>query len=208
MIYLKASAIRKLHRFIVDTVGGDATILHEGLVESAADRPRTSLGSLSQNDYEPYEDIITKAICLAYALITWHAFLDGNKRTGIFALATTLAVNDITLHFPPYLTKYAIKAATEEYDEDKFREVIRPLCSTSPIENIYKTFRYDFLPDFVLRFLRLTKFFQKWYLRKTIDWYGGGHKEIWHMIVEEQANVKFNENAKLDWTEDDFLSEH
>ncbi|MCL5069235.1 MAG: type II toxin-antitoxin system death-on-curing family toxin [Thaumarchaeota archaeon] len=206
MIYLKASAIRKLHTFIVETVGGDSTILHDGLVVAAADRPRTSFVSISQNDYEPYEDIISKATCLGYALITWHAFFDGNKRTGVFSMATTLALNGITLHFPPYLTKYAIKAAAGEYDESKFREAVRPLCSTSSIGNAYKTFRYDFLPYFVLRFLRLTRFFHEWYLRKAIDWYGGGHPEIWQMIMEEQAKVKFR-NAELKWTNDDFLVE-
>ena len=55
---------------------------------------------------EVYPDAISKAVALGYALIKWHSFLDGNKRTGVFCMAYMLEKNGVEMAFPPYIVKY------------------------------------------------------------------------------------------------------
>ncbi len=62
-------------------------------------------------DYEPFKDVIEKAVAIGYAIILWHPFVYGNKRTGIFLIGSTLAVNGIYMALPPYLVKYSVQAA-------------------------------------------------------------------------------------------------
>ena len=60
-----------------------------GLVESAAHRPRTSLGVT-----EKYTSLNAKAAALFHSLVKNHAFFNGNKRTALVSLLCFLDVNN------------------------------------------------------------------------------------------------------------------
>lgn len=60
-----------------------------GLLESACARPRTSLGEV-----EKYPSTAEKLAALFHSLTKNHAFHNGNKRTALVALLTTLHRND------------------------------------------------------------------------------------------------------------------
>lgn len=50
-------------------------------------------------EVEQYPTVEEKAARLAYALVSNHAFVDGNKRVGMLAMLVTLALNGITLRY-------------------------------------------------------------------------------------------------------------
>ncbi|MHB1908187.1 MAG: type II toxin-antitoxin system death-on-curing family toxin [Nitrososphaerales archaeon] len=210
-VYLAASGIIKLHEWLIKSVNGDAEILHRCMVDSIAERPRTTITtSLGENGQpidpqEIYSDILSKAIALSYPLIMWHAFLDGNKRTAILSLGVMFEVNDVHFHWPIYLTKYSVQAATEEIDEAQFKELIRPLTTTNWFAHIWKVVRYEILPSSFLNLLTFTRIAPKYTHKLALDWYAAGHEEIFQKLFNEK--VTFNKNLHLNLQDDDFVEQ-
>jgi death-on-curing family protein len=93
--YLETDDILRIHWSLVDIFAKDndpispAGPRDEGLVSSAASRPRTSLGST-----EKYETVEHKAAAMFHSLVLNHAFQNGNKRTALVALLVFLDQND------------------------------------------------------------------------------------------------------------------
>lgn len=67
---------------------GEVLIRDYGLLESAAARPRTTVGGA-----EAYPDIHTKAGALLHSLCRNHALVDGNKRLAWTACQVFLGLN-------------------------------------------------------------------------------------------------------------------
>ena len=95
----------------------------EGLLESAVMRPRMA---------EHYEgaDIIRQAALLAVGISQAQAFLDGNKRTALFAAVTFIEVNDISLRFDDLEMARQLEAVAERVDSleaatDRFEAWLR-----------------------------------------------------------------------------------
>ena len=65
-----------------------------GLLESAVYSTETSF-----EDTELYPSAKEKAARLMFALTSNHAFIDGNKRIGVFVMLMTLELNGINLKF-------------------------------------------------------------------------------------------------------------
>lgn len=142
MFYPSVNYVKKIHSYIIDSEGGIPGILSESLLESAIDRPKTKLSG-----YEPYSDVVRKAIALSYAIISWHPFLDGNKRTAVYILVDSLYTNWINISIPVYMAKYTISVAMGEnssrhMSEDEFYKKILPLCSRNIIVKFLKDIRY------------------------------------------------------------------
>jgi len=76
-IMLKILHMAVLHRYPDNTVPG---YMSEGMVEGCMDYAMTFVFG-----YEPFPDIITKASALLHSIITFHPFVDGNKRTALLA---------------------------------------------------------------------------------------------------------------------------
>ena len=85
---LNIDEVIKIHGLICERTGGDPGIRDRGLLESALESP---FGSFGGKDF--YPSLEEKAARLGYALISNHAFVDGNKRIGIFALMLLLKIN-------------------------------------------------------------------------------------------------------------------
>ncbi len=92
---LSAEAIKRLHDIAIREYGGTPGVLHEGLLLSAANRPDSGWG-----DSEFFPTLCDKAAALAEAIINYHVFADGNKRTALLAASAMLQLNGMYLDAP------------------------------------------------------------------------------------------------------------
>ena len=94
MIVLSAQKVLQLHRFLMKENGGLDGLRDEGLFDSAVQGPFATFGG-----QELYPGIEEKAAKLGVTLTKNHAFLDGNKRIGAFALLIFLDVNGVAMEY-------------------------------------------------------------------------------------------------------------
>ena len=92
MIKISKEKALHLHKLIADETGGSVGIRDEALLESALENAFAGFGN-----QEFYPSIEEKGARLGYTLISNHAFVDGNKRIGMFVILTFLEVNGIRL---------------------------------------------------------------------------------------------------------------
>lgn len=74
-----------MHTVAVEEFGGSSGIRDRGLIESALARPLASFG-----DRNLYDSPFKRAAALAEGLVLNHGFVDGNKRTAMYAMAAWL----------------------------------------------------------------------------------------------------------------------
>ena len=94
MILLTVDEIIILHNKLLNATGGLPGLRDRGLLESAVFSVNASF-----EDVEQYPTIEEKAARLAYALISNHAFSDGNKRIGVLAMLMTLKLNGASIQY-------------------------------------------------------------------------------------------------------------
>lgn len=92
MIRLSKEKVLLLHRLLIESTGGSLGLRDEALLESALESAFSGFG-----DREFYPTKEEKGARLGYCLISNHAFVDGNKRIGIYVMLTFLEVNGIPL---------------------------------------------------------------------------------------------------------------
>lgn len=88
MIKFSKDKVLLLHQLISQETGGDVNIRDEGLLESALNG---AFQTFDGKDLYPTKE--EKAARLGFSLITNHAFVDGNKRIGMYVMLTFLEVN-------------------------------------------------------------------------------------------------------------------
>ena len=74
-----------MHTVAVEEFGGSNGIRDRGLIESALARPLASFGGNNL-----YDTPFKRAAALAESLVLNHGFVDGNKRTAMYAMAAWL----------------------------------------------------------------------------------------------------------------------
>ena len=74
-----------MHTVAVEEFGGSSGIRDRGLLESALARPLASFGGRNL-----YDTPFKRAAALAESLVLNHGFVDGNKRTAMYAMAAWL----------------------------------------------------------------------------------------------------------------------
>ena len=92
MIKFSKEKVLLLHKLIAEETGGSIGVRDEGLLESALESAFSGFGG--QEFYPSKEE---KGARLGYTLISNHAFVDGNKRIGVYIMLTFLEVNGIRL---------------------------------------------------------------------------------------------------------------
>lgn len=92
MIKFTKEKVLLLHQLIAQETGGSVGVRDAGLLESAMEGAFASFGG--QELYPSKEE---KGARLGYSLISNHAFVDGNKRIGMYVMMTFLEVNGIRL---------------------------------------------------------------------------------------------------------------
>ena len=94
MILLTVDEIISLHSKLIAKTGGIDGLRDKGLLESAVYSADSGFG-----DEEAYPTVEEKSGRLMYSLVSNHAFVDGNKRIGVFVLLLTLRLNGIILKY-------------------------------------------------------------------------------------------------------------
>lgn len=92
MIKFSKEKVLLLHKLIAAETGGSVGVRDEGLLESALEG---AFASFDGQDLYPSKE--EKGARLGYTLISNHAFVDGNKRIGMYIMLTFLEVNGIRL---------------------------------------------------------------------------------------------------------------
>ena len=200
MLYFTKDAVLRLHDHIIYHYGGETGVLHEGLVDSAAQRPRTVISNI-----EMYNGCIAKASSLAYALISWHPFVDENKRTALYSMANMLAINEIYTPFPPYLIKYSLLVAREKMTEEEFTKRIDVICApNNSLRRFWKHFRYYTIPSWELKLLM--RYTPKGTIEKLVDWLAAGDYQTLQTTLKEYANMpQRTENPSFRYMEGDII---
>ena len=93
MIKFSKDKVLLLHKLLAEETGGKIGIRDEALLESALENIFSGFG-----DTEFYPTKEEKGARLGYTLIANHAFVDGNKRIGMYVMLTFLEVNGIRLN--------------------------------------------------------------------------------------------------------------
>jgi death-on-curing protein len=92
MIRFSKEKVLLLHQLLAEATGGGVGLRDEALLDSALEAAFAGFG-----DREFYPSKEEKGARLGYALISNHAFLDGNKRIGIYVMLCFLEMNGIRI---------------------------------------------------------------------------------------------------------------
>ena len=82
-----------LHQLVAQESGGDPGVRDEALLDSAL---ASAFQSFDGHDLYPSKE--AKAARLGFALVSNHAFIDGNKRIGMLVMLSFLEVNGIPVN--------------------------------------------------------------------------------------------------------------
>ena len=94
MILLTVEEVMALHKKLIERTGGSDGLRDQSLLESAVYSAMTGFeGS------EAYPTVQEKAARLLFALTNNHAFVDGNKRIGVFVMLMTLQLNNVKIKY-------------------------------------------------------------------------------------------------------------
>lgn len=93
MIRLSKERVLLLHKLIAEETGGSIGVRDEALLDSALEAAFAGFG-----DREFYPTKEEKGARLGFNLISNHAFVDGNKRIGMYVMLTFLEVNGIRMN--------------------------------------------------------------------------------------------------------------
>ena len=85
MIKFSKEKILLLHKILAEATGGSVGVRDEAMLDSALESAYAGFG-----DKEFYPTKEEKGARLGYALISNHAFVDGNKRIGIYVMLSFL----------------------------------------------------------------------------------------------------------------------
>ena len=104
-----------LHKILAEATGGGAGVRDEAMLDSALESAYAGFG-----DKEFYPTKEEKGARLGYALISNHAFVDGNKRIGIYVMLSFLEMNGVPVQCSDEeLVRIGLSVAdgSMEYDE-------------------------------------------------------------------------------------------
>ena len=92
MIKFSKEKILLLHQIMAEATGGDVGVRDEALLESAIENIYATFDGV-----ELYPTKEEKAAQLCFSLISNHAFVDGNKRIGMYIMISLLELNGIKI---------------------------------------------------------------------------------------------------------------
>ena len=92
MIKIDKEKVLLLHQIMAEATGGDTGIRDEALLESAIENVYATFDGI-----ELYPTKEEKAARLGFSLISNHAFVDGNKRIGIYIMLSFLELNGVRI---------------------------------------------------------------------------------------------------------------
>lgn len=93
MIKFSKEKVLLLHQLLIKETGGSADLRDLNLLDSALE---SAFATFDGKELYPTKE--EKAARIGYNLIENHAFIDGNKRIGIYVMITFLKVNGIDIN--------------------------------------------------------------------------------------------------------------
>jgi len=121
MIKFSKEKVLLLHKLIAQETGGSIGVRDEGLLESALEAAFSGFG-----DQEFYPSKEEKGARLGYNLISNHAFVDGNKRIGMYVMLTFLEVNGIHMDCTnDDVSEVGLAAASGKMDYDTLLQWVK-----------------------------------------------------------------------------------
>ena len=121
MIRFSEEKVLLLHQLIVAETGGSPELKDVGLLDSALESVFQTFSGV-----ELYPTKEEKGARLGYSLISNHAFVDGNKRIGMYIMLTFLEVNGIRLDCTNKdVVKVGLGVASGEMDYDEMLAWVR-----------------------------------------------------------------------------------
>ena len=90
MTKISSEKIKLLHQLMAEATGGSVGVRDEGLLDSAVESAFATFDGV-----ELYPSKEEKAAKLGYSLVSNHAFVDGNKRIGVYVMISFLELNGI-----------------------------------------------------------------------------------------------------------------
>ena len=93
MIRFDKEKVKLLHQLMAEATGGSVGVRDEGLLDSAIEGAFATF-----DDKELYPTKEEKGARLGYALIANHAFVDGNKRIGMYVMLTFLETSGVPIN--------------------------------------------------------------------------------------------------------------
>lgn len=135
MRYLSAQQILILHALVVDETGGSHGVRDISLLESIVVKPASRFGGK-----ELYKGIFVKAAVLLEAIVNYHVFVNGNKRTGFVAAARFLAINGyIFTASNKGIEKTVVMIATKKISQTKLASWLKRNSKQARLEKrLYK----------------------------------------------------------------------
>ena len=92
MIRLSRDKVKLIHQLLAEETGGSIGVRDDGLLDSALESAFATFDGV-----ELYPSKEEKAAKIAYSLVSNHAFVDGNKRIGVFVMLSFLSLNGIRI---------------------------------------------------------------------------------------------------------------
>ena len=121
MIKFSREKVLLLHQLMTEDTGGDAGVRDFGLLDSALENIYQTF-----DGQELYPTKQEKGARLGYTLISNHAFVDGNKRIGMYDMLTFLEVNGIRLQCTKEeVAAVGLAVAAGEMDYDRLLNWVR-----------------------------------------------------------------------------------
>lgn len=92
MIKFDVEKVKLLHQLMAEATGGSVGVRDEDLLDSALESAFATFGG-----EELYPGKEEKAAKIGFSLISNHAFVDGNKRIGVYVMLSFLELNGIRI---------------------------------------------------------------------------------------------------------------
>jgi death-on-curing protein len=122
--FLTVDEVLEMHRVQLKRWGGQDGIRDRGALESAVAQPQATFAGLYL-----HEDLFAMAAAYAFHIGQAQAFLDGNKRTGVDAALTFLALNGFPVEDPESaLYDAMIEVASRRMTKAQLANLLRDLA--------------------------------------------------------------------------------
>jgi death-on-curing protein len=125
-------------------------VLSKGTLEAIVERP-----SQGHYNHTPFPDIYSKCASLMEAIIQWHPFFDGNKRTGLAVACSYMRKNSYYLVLPISAIRFSVLIANKEKTFEDIKKWVKKHTGRNVVEYYSKFRRYRIDPSKkVLKMLR------------------------------------------------------
>ena len=124
MIKIDNDKVLLLHQLLIEETGGEPNLRDIKLLDSSIQQVYQTF-----DGEELYKTKEEKAARLGYSLISNHAFVDGNKRIGMYVMLTFLEVNGLNVNFTnDEIVNIGMKIASSKMSYEELLDEIKSHC--------------------------------------------------------------------------------